>query len=272
MNEVTQPSTMPMIRSIPATKYIVNVSKLMSKLPCMPLGQTTNLRGTQSTQVKLTGTSFITCFDVVVHTAVVNLYVAGNQAVTATMVARAMLGHSASSVSSTLCQIIDASIAKMINTSIEIKGPYASHSDSLLRMTLIQARTDNGTVAIHYRFDAEPVLQTYAATIGHLYTFPFEAVNKIAKLNTTIDVVVVQHYVLRRVAVAIRSGRYNTIAYDTLAKECNVPVVKVRRICKAVLNHLMALGCVSSYEEYRQRRKFAGVLIRIAPKTGAPRA
>lgn len=267
--EETSQDVLPLVRSIPTTKYIVDMTKLTSRLTKMPIGQRAIFSGTHGTAATLSNVSAccITSVDVVVYAAIANLYDAGNRSVTASMVARVMLGYPASSVSNALCQTIATSITKMSGTTIQIRAPSKNYNERLLNITPRLARTDNGAVCTHYYIDSEPVLLTYAKQIGHLYTYPVEAINTVGKLNNTLDVIIVRHYVLRRVAVTIRSGNYNRISYDTIAKECEVPAARVRRICKAVAEHLTDIGCLLKYAEYRQNRKYAGISISAAPKS-----
>lgn len=263
---------LPLIRSIPATKYIIDMTLLAQKLL---LANQDNSKikfasGNYDIKVALTGLESwdITRFDVIVYTAAASLYEAGNKAFTVPMLARVIVGYHASDVSPNLCAEIEKSVNKLNALTITIHAPDRLYSDRLLRVAPYKARNDNGTICVHYGYVIEPVLLGYAKKLGHLYTYPIESVNTIAKMNNTMDVIVVRHYVLWRVAVAIRTHKYSRIAYETIAKDCNVSIAKARRICKRVLDHLTEIDYINSYSEYRKERKYVGVNLTGTAKSG----
>lgn len=272
MKETNLQSTLPLIRSKPVHKYIIDMTLLAQKLPHMSSDccKIKFRSGKYEIKVHVKGDHpwSIEPFDLVVYSAVSSLYEAGNRAFTVSMVARTMMGYQqASTVSPKLCDAITLSIEKMRNLSIEIFAPGKEYRDKVLHLAPYQARNDNGTPCTHYGYVIEPVLLSYCKDLGHLSRYPIQAVNTIGQLYNTIETIVVRHFVLRRIAVVARSGRFSKISYDTIAEECGVTKAKARRICVAVLKHLTAQEIIWGHDEYKIDRQYSGTELKPPPES-----
>lgn len=278
---------MELIRARPPETYVMCVSKAAHALTrfsqeCPSLGIKVGHGMTISVKVDLPeDEETLSSYDMAVLSAVISLFVAGNEAFTVPMVCRAMCGKlAATNLSEKIKCDVSASIRKLMTTYISINAAaqqkkynleQTEFNGALLNVKPMTARNDCGQECLHFKFVRPPVLYEYSLAIKHIVSFPMEAVNT-ATINNTHDAIVIRYCLLRRVAIILRSRRNDKIAYDTFFQEadcadaCKCSKVlrsKRRKLIRHILEKLIVAGLITGYEEYKKYRSFAGVIVTV---------
>ena len=285
---------MDLIRARPPNTYVMCVSKVAHALTRFTAERTSlDIKAGRGMRISVRvdlplGVKQLNPYEMAVYAAVQSLYAVGNEAFTISMVCRAMCGNLAvTNLSDKMRNEVAASINKLMATYIRIDAtaqadkcrlPKTIYAGSLLCLAPMLARNDCGQPCVHYKFVDPPVLYEYSMAIKHVHTYPMEAVHTQA-LNNTHEAIVMRYCLLRRVAIILRSGRNDKIAYDTLWEEagcadaCQVSKAlrsKRRKQIKCVLQRLVDTQIIAGYDEYKLYHRYAGVVI-TASKSRPPK-
>lgn len=279
---------MDLIRARPPNTYVMCVSKVAHALTRFTTERTSlDIKAGRGMRIAVRvdlppGVKQLNPYEMAVYAAVQSLYAVGNEAFTISMACRAMCGNLAvTNLSDKMRNEVAASINKLMATRIRIDAaaqadkyrlPKTIYAGWLLCLEPMLARNDCGQPCLHYRFVQPPVLYEYSMAIKHVHAYPMEAVHTQA-LNNTHEAIVMRYCLLRRIAIILRSGRNDKIAYDTLwveagcADACQASKAlrsKRRKQIKCVLQRLVDTQIIAGYDEYKLYRNYVGVIIKTS--------
>lgn len=278
---------LPYIRTIPATKIVLCMSKLAHKIHNGELasgrGEWTENDGTEiSVDMQAPEMPIeLTTFDMAVYTAIVSIYDSGTQEFTTSAVCRLLcLKQNMNNISTQLKTHVQKSIEKMAKIKITIcrklLGPGGGkYSGALLEIETFFGRTDNGRTCIFWRCPKPPILYKYSQDINHCWNLLLEDVQTGSALSNTIYAIVVRYCLLRRLVIirrqlSSRRRSANRIEYSQFCKEIgrNNPdefaMLRLRRVIQLCLECWQETGVITTFSEYKERNKIIGVEIQMA--------
>ena len=236
--------------------------------------------------VTLTGRASFAPYDREALDGVTSLYEAGNRAVTAAMVYRAMNGMSES-------EHVSRQSAKAVTESLEKSRRIMAHIDFAQEARAYSKDVENavlegcllacdkiyasvsGSVQVAYRLLRPPILYEYAQLTGQILSIPISLLQTSRAVRNTEEVIVIRGYLLRQVEGMKPQPfmRSSKIAYAGIYKELGMERIagqafndkprKARSHVEAILGDWAPKGYIKGFEAYKEGRAYKGVAIKL---------
>lgn len=202
-------------------------------------------------------TKKLTRFDELVYEAASNLWLAGNQYVSAGMIYGV---HNNGSAGDDDIEKIDKSLSKMMAAQISLSNeqearvsnyPLFVYDGSMLPMERQRCYINGRLVESAIHIFREPPFFSWARERGHLTTI--DQKQGIIPLNKTEKNLALRKYLLRIIGAAKTGAIKNKITYDTIFQEIGVnqPMQKTRtkEYTKRLFAHFVTTGFIKSFKE-----------------------
>lgn len=244
----------------------------------------------------------ITGYDRRVYNAIGTLYLNDRKTVSLTEVFKVMNGYPKSNPSTKQLQAIEKSLRKMhsirvfldltaevnakvirdrdvlvkagVITSTSGKVKSATIEDSMLDYKMGTLVMEDGRVFKSIQIKGEPCLLTYNRAKKTLITIPMEYIG-MTSANATEKMISLQDYFLMRI-MSYKNGalKENKIDYDNMYKASGLQrpskpkdFAQDREYISRMMEEWKSKGLISSYAEYKEGRKFVGIIFEIPDET-----
>lgn len=202
-------------------------------------------------------TKRLTPFDEQVYEAVSNLWLAGNQYVSATMIYGV---HNTGTPASSDIDNIDNSLSKMMAAQINLSNeqealvshyPLFVYDGSMLPMERQRCYINGRLVESAIHIFREPPCFSYARQRGQITTI--DQKQAMIPLNKSEKNLILSRYLLRIIGAAKTGAIKNKITYDTIFQEIGIdqPMQKTRtkEYTKRLFAHYVTTGYIKSFKE-----------------------
>lgn len=221
---------------------------------------------------------YLTAYDRAVHDAICSIYASGNMLMTSNQIYEAMTGKRTKS--SRILKKIDNSVMALMQSLVFLDYTNQAKSRGLdCKKTIVTKNIiycegvtvtfPNGERNTGWQLIKPPVLYEYGKNIGQIVTVE-KAVLSAPDVTNTDDVVVLKHYLIRRIEAMKNTKNHmdsNKILFNTMFSYCNITgnreKLRMKRdIVISILKDWQSIGYIKNYKEYRgDKNKILGVEI-----------
>ena len=221
---------------------------------------------------------YITAYDRAVHDAICSIYAAGNNIMTTSQIYEAMTGKTTRKKKT--LEKVDESVLRLMMSLVFIdytdqaKARDLDYEKAIVKENIIYCKGitvtfPNGESSTGWKLLQPPTLYQYAKHIGQIVTID-KSVLSATNVNNADDVVVLKHYLLRRIEAMKNTKNHmdsKKILFSTMFSYCNISgnrekLRTKREIVISLLKDWQKIGYIKEFKEYRgDKNKILGVEI-----------
>ena len=223
--------------------------------------------------------SYLNAYDRAVHDAVCSIFANGNMQMTSNQIYEAMTGKSTKS--QIILRKVDNSVRRLMMSLVyadytiqaQSKGldcKKAVVNSNILYCQGITITFPNGEVVTGWELIKPPALYQYATEMEQIITVD-KAVLLAPNITNTDDVIVMKHYILRRIEAMKNNSNHmdsRKILFSTIFSNCDINETTRRKSQRKredvieILKGLKSIGYIKDFTEYKgQKNKILGVEI-----------